>query len=342
MKNKTLIIAIGLIVVVGIIFWITRSSDKSVTPIISPIPDTTAQKEFDNTTVSLDKIKTQAIEAVKLPDHVTSRFEKISNGKLGLLGNDQTIYVIDLASKEQKTFNIPDSLLEEEATFATYNDDFSQAIVGFGANNKVLYADLISSQSTILDLDNPVEALFADEAYVFSGTKTLKISTIQSSKLVDYKDTQLSPVKMKTLFFGNKIILANKEGIFSISKSIDKISSANTMTLGSNSSTLAIDSNDKNIEIFNQDLGKTKNLAADYKMSEIYIDSSQNIYVAATYSEDANDKLIKFDQAGSQQEIAFPDQYPDFLREFRIDQILSINGSEIYYSDQGNIFKIIL
>lgn len=343
MKNKTFIIAVVL-VVIGIIAYYIYSSQQSNTS-VSPIPSNNSQKEFDKSFSETKKIKPQSIEAVKLPDHVTSSFEKIYNGKLGFVGIDQVIYIIDLASGEQKSYDLPDSLLEESATFGSFNDDFSKALVGYSTINKVAYLDLTTSKSTVIDINNPIDAVFSDELYILSNDSTLKLSIIQKSKALDFLDTKINSARGKISIFNNKPIVASEDGVFLISNTVSKISDSGKLVLGYNSSNLVV-SNEQDestyIAFYNQSLTKVKELPANHAIKDIYLDKNGNIYLAITLTEDANDKLIKLDQDGNESEITLPAQYPDFLREFRIDHILSIDSSAIYYSDQGNVFKIIL
>jgi len=338
-KNKVLII-VAVIIIAGLTFVLV-SSKKTSFPTTSPVPDTTAQKEFDQSVNDIPKIKPQKIESAKLPDHVISRFEKVVDGKLAFLGNDQTIYTIDMVSGQQSAFELPDSLLDEDATFATFNDSLSEAIVEYGSANKIVHIILANSESYIVDLDKPVGAIFADKTYIFSGSDTLKVSILENSKLSDYANLRINPVGVQATVFIKQVIIASSDGTYLLNSSQTKVSAGNNLILANNSKTLAV-LNAKDIELLDGSLKKVRNLLISYNIKNIFVDSSDNVFLAASYSNEANDKLIKIDQDTSQSEIILPDQYPSFLQEFRIDRILAVTDSEIDYADQGNVFRIIL
>lgn len=341
MKNKRIII-IGLaIVLAGVVTYLIYSRQSS-SQTVTPIPRTKEQKDFDASFIDTKKIKPKSLEAVKLPDKISSSFEQISGKMLGFIGNDQIVYTINLENNETKQYELPDAVFSQGVEFVTFNEQFSKAVVGF-TNNQILLLNLEDKSTKIYDLPNPLSACsYKENFYILSREDLLKISQLQDQSLTTIDQTSIDSEEASLAELNGNLIIMTENGTYS--EEGKKISDSASLIYATNDNYLALlgeNSDEINIELYNQKLNQEKKFLKLLSIRSLYLPKEGNTILATTrISDKANDKLVKMDFDGNESEITLPDVYPDFLREFKFDKVLFADEKIIYYADQGNVFKI--
>jgi hypothetical protein len=341
MKNKKIFI-IGLAIVLATILTYIIYAYQSSNQKITPIPATKEQKDIDASFSDTKKVKPKSLEAVKLPDKISSSFERISGKMLGFIGNDQVVYTINLDNNETKQYELPEDVFSEEVKFLTFNEQFTRALIGF-SSDQILELNLENKSTQKYDLPSPLSACSYQEIfYILNRDEKLKISSLKAGSLSTVDSTTVDSEEGFLTELNGSLVILSENGTYT--EEGKKISDAGSLTYAVNSNYLALlgeNSDEINIEIYNQKLNLEKKFLKLLSIKSLYLMQNENTLLATVrLSEKANDKLIKMDFDGNESEIVLPDQYPDFLREYKFDKILFGDNKVIYYADQGNVFKI--